>query len=922
MPIPIKYIQQGLAIGTFGLSMGALALWIRPSDKQMGILQMESYQYDESERRLLKAYGINPYDIITLQSLARIYEIMGQPNLEIRYLNEYLVIQPKDTNMRLHLAKVYLWNLQPALAIQQYLAILSYEPNNTDVLRKLANSYVWEQKPLLAIECFLKISQLGELELEDQRALVKLYIGTTQLKLALRLTEKIHRTYEKELIINDYITLADLYSWTNRLPLSDNTLGNMLDQLKDTWEVRIAYVDWYLNIVKPERAVFWLERWSRRPDELQIQSHERLVGVYQAELMEFEAIASMERLVTHPEATEAHRVQLFWMLIDANEAQKAWDWGLTFSSELIERENLLQPLIFLAMEFKELKRAETWARIWVVKSPEEKEPHIQLFKVLQLGEQKEAAKEEIKWLLAHFSKDSDVLQLAVDYFIQEKNIHLALDWANRGKELAKDKTLFLEAIVTCAQELKQWGTVIDTYTELIQAKPESFEYGMGLVYGYMEWIASGNAPERARSDSWYQINRLWKLHQSDDKKAEQIADVSGWAGDHASEFKRWTDLEARQIGDQYQEKQLNSAMNAKEYNWALPILEQRSTLPIFVQLDFERLTSIYQEQKKYQQELDLISGEHGLAMMEVWPRRKRRSELFFSLDRPEEGIDLLVDYFTNIEPNSKNLRSEILEKATWLSNPDKQLEIFRRFGQLDQADGIFTAELLFQKKHYPESKLTILNLKPEFQMTIKAQEVLHWCALALEDQPLQIKALTNIIALETDPKKRMVHQIESASLHHQMGKTDEAGALAEAILKVDPTHQRAMVILGYVNYDRKLYPSAADLLLRSGSTEVHDRFLRGAALLRFDEGYREGERVFHRLLRDYDQEESFKKWNLVLDIGYELNSPFYIERAWEMIIQHYKRNDVMPRYAPLCPVMPYTSFIRIVACKQKRSSII
>ena len=140
-------------------------------------------------------------------------------------------------------------------------------------------------------------------------------------------------------------------------------------------------------------------------------------------------------------------------------------------------------------------------------------------------------------------------------------------------------------------------------------------------------------------------------------------------------------------------------------------------------------------------------------------------------------------------------------------------------------------------------------------------------------------------------------QLEKASLLNQMGRSHLAEDAALEVLKLQPENSRAKVILAYIYYDKKLYPLAAEMILKSGTQDVQDRFLRGASLLRYPQGYREGERVFYDLLRDFKDQDDFRKWNMVLDIGYELNSPFYIERAWDQLMTRFYKKELLPRYA-------------------------
>lgn len=276
-------MKQGSAkriflITLFGILMCFVGFMIRPNTKHMGILKMESYFYEESEKRLLEAYEKNPEDLVTLKVLAQIYEILGRPEMVIRYLSEYIELRPKDTSTRLHLAKVFLWNLKQRHALEQYVAILEYEPENVDVLRKLAETYTWEQQHSEAIDCYRRIARIETLRQDDMRALIQLYIATTQLDEALTLAENMHRLFKDDLDYKDYLHIADLYSWTGRPALADTTLHRMVTLLKpETWEARLAFVDWYIYAGRSNRAITRCKQWIEKEDKFQLPSHEKLV---------------------------------------------------------------------------------------------------------------------------------------------------------------------------------------------------------------------------------------------------------------------------------------------------------------------------------------------------------------------------------------------------------------------------------------------------------------------------------------------------------------------------------------------------------------------------------------------------------------------------------------------------------------------
>ena len=164
--LKLKYF---LIIGGFSTIIVGISILILPSGKQMGIMQMESYQYDESLARLHASLEKNPNDVVALKYLSHLYNILGKPEKEIHYLEQYVKLRPKDVEQREELAKIYLWNLKHEPAKEQFLAILKIEPNNVPVLRKLASSFLWEQEYHESLNCYLKIEELNQLNLDDYK---------------------------------------------------------------------------------------------------------------------------------------------------------------------------------------------------------------------------------------------------------------------------------------------------------------------------------------------------------------------------------------------------------------------------------------------------------------------------------------------------------------------------------------------------------------------------------------------------------------------------------------------------------------------------------------------------------------------------------------------------------------------------------
>ena len=889
MRFELAPLKQAIYIAGLGCGLAGLGLLIRPSEKQMGILQMDSYLYEDAERRLLSAYAKNPKDLIALQSLSRLYEILGRPQEVIRYLKEYVELRPKDTKTRLELAKVYLWNLQQKPALNEYLAILDYEPGNIEVLRRLASAYAWNQQPEKAIGCYIKIGQVEPLTPDDQRALVQLYIGTTQLNSALALMEKMHRQSDSKLMIKDYTTLADIYVWTNRVSLADMAMDRMLDELKSPWDVRMAYVNWYMSMGKAQRAIFWLERWSRREDDLQVQSHEKLISILQSEFMELDAIASMERLVANPKSKESHRVQLFWMYFDSNNAEKTWTWGLSLGEELIVKEKLLFPLAQMAKMLKKFDKAEEFLLSIISVDKQNKDAHKSLLSIYQETNNKLASLQKITWLLQTYGTDLDILEQAIEYYSKEGQFNRAITLAQQGSSMDSNNPYFLSALVTSCASLEKWDLALAPCQKLLTLDPKNFNFAKTYldILIHLDKKAEGVA----------QLKNFWKTFASKVEPAHELAQFCGWLGDYKLQFEYWMDLESREPQSQYEEQMLEAAMASENYVWALGVLQKRKLLPTFDDGDFNRLLSIYRYTLRAKEELELLQEAQAQKIIAEQERRQRISDLYFELGKNREGLLELVAVHEKFRPQSENSKAELAKKSQWVDDPALQEKMLNQYGKLNGADGVILADLAFQKGDLIKVKQLLANISAEHLINIKAQNLLRECAIQSRNLEGQLTAVEILSQLESNPSLAVEWQLEKASLLNQLGRSHLAENAALAVLVAQPDNARAKVILAYIYYDQKRYPQAADMMFRSGTQDVQDRFLRGASLLRFPQGYREGERLFHALIQEFKTQDDFRKWNMVLNIGYELNSPFYIERAWDQLMTRFFKKEMLPRYA-------------------------
>lgn len=868
--------------------MGAIGMLLHPNKKQMGILQMESYQYQDAEDGLLEAYRKNPNDLVTLKSLSRIYKILGNPDKEIFYLKKYLKIRPKDTKVRKELAKVYLWNLKQDLAKKQYEEILTYDPKNIDVLKKLATSYTWEQLYEQAIDCYRKVQKLQGMSFEDYQNLIKLHISMTQLDEALKQSRLLHKRYAKKIELDDYLNLADLYLWKNEFENSIQVLDRMVRKSPRNIDLKSSYIDWLSNIDAQDVAVQKIQRWLRN-DPKNIKLLEILADFYLNANRTDDAMKVFTRILALDEAKDSHRLQYFWLLHERKKRKEAYTFGKTLSKKLKERENLWPTLGYLSYELGLYDESIDIWKYLISKNPDHQEAHELLFTIYQKTSKKDLAFQELLWLLERFPDHDLYVQYAVTIYLEKNEIEKAFQWAKHGLNLKPSSQFYMESIVTCATKLKDWRMAKAQLRELQGLYPNKFEYWTA----FLDILIALKETTECQSI----LNSMWDRFSEEKKKAEKIADYYGYCDLYQFKFKALLDLESREEGDQYAEALLESAVISKNFKYAEPRLAKKMENKTWNEKEYKWLRDIYQETVDQKKELYML--EHDAIKMYLKEEEvlKRLAQIYFDMGNNRKAVDYLIKRYEAFEPENEKLKAEILKKCQWVEDVNYQMEVFSKFGDLETADGVILADLLISQKNFEDAQKVLMKLKPPHSDAVRAHELLMYCAVELGDDEAYLEQLNSLVEKETEPNKASNFLSQRASLYHQKGEHKLAYEDVLRALDTNPQNQQARVVLGYIYFDWKKYPLAAETLKRSESKEIHDRFLMAASYLRFPQGYREGRRQFEQLLREHRRIHSFKRWNLELDIGFEIKSPYLIERAWHYLTGEFYKEGVMPRYA-------------------------
>ena len=231
------------------------------------------------------------------------------------------------------------------------------------------------------------------------------------------------------------------------------------------------------------------------------------------------------------------------------------------------------------------------------------------------------------------------------------------------------------------------------------------------------------------------------------------------------------------------------------------------------------------------------------------------------------------------------------------NNPKLEEAMVLKYAKAHGKEGLRLANLLYEQKKYKDCVETLDQLKKPYKNSIEAWQLRYYSSSFLKDKKLYHQALDFLITNEPDNFKRATYFSERAGIRYGLGQLQKAKDDAEAAFEFNPELNGAKIILGYIHYDLKEFRKSVQYFKQSQLNKLYDRFLLGAALMRFQEGIREGMQQFYGLMQEYRNIESFIKWNLYLDIGYELNSNNLIEKAWDNIMQKYYNPELLPRYA-------------------------
>lgn len=871
----------------FAILMTGTAVILLPNQKQMGILQMESYQYSDSLDRLQTAYKKNPKDVVAIKSLSKVYGIMGDPEKEIEYLEKYIELRPKDIDSRFDLAKIYLWNLMQNKAKEQYQEILKIKPDHESVLRKLALSYRWDQKYKESVECYEKIKKLNKLIYDDYESLVDLHLGYSKLEKALEVSLEIKEKFPKKAGIDYYKGLADIYLWLGHKEKAAHTLNEMLANSNNNINARFAFIEWHVNKGLNKKVIPLLKEWiAEEPNVIPLR--ETLVDTYLQERENSLAISELENLVQNPKANEQSKIQLYWLMIEEKHLKKAYQLSKKIPDEMKEREGLWPSLGYLTLDLDLLDESFSIWNNLREKYPEDFEVRDGLFELYRKQGKMDLARQQLAWLIERKPDHPTYLEFQIHTSLEDKNYKKALSSAINGAQRYPNNDYFLESAAQSARELKKWDTAYHYIKILSDRKPEEFSYVRELLDIHI-------ATEKYASAIPILDKEQYK-HRNDDMILFTISEYYGWCNSPFRQLEILDTLEKKSPGKQFDDERLRVALDHNFYTISEEIVRRRLNANIEPANNFKLLFGIYTDWGKNNELYEML--KHGKA--NTWLGRETvLTYLVEVYQNKGEYIKALKAYeeLFALSKNKDKVRKKMITVSGWADNPELEFEIYKNFADKKGEEGIKLAIMYNDRNQYQEALAVLKDLKEPFKNDKRVLELNYYLAISLKDQKLLPLALDRLIAQLPNGLQKARYLAERASLSYGNGKLEEASEDAQTAHQLAPDLNGPRLILGYIYYDKKEYRTAVRFFKMSELKTTYDRFLLAAALKRYPEGHREGLRIFHNMLREYRYERSFKKWNLYLDIGYELNDPNLLELAWDNLMQHHYRAELLPRYA-------------------------
>ncbi|MBD3419955.1 MAG: tetratricopeptide repeat protein [Chitinivibrionales bacterium] len=200
---------------------------------------MRLSQYERSAEVLSKLNSLNDDEI---QTLALIYETMGNASRAIRFYTKYQQRHPESISTGLKIADIYKKNRQYEQAESIYVALGKIHAGNPQIINGLGAIKLLQGDTALALDFFNTASLMDSTYNESMQNAAQVYISRGEFKEAIDIYEKLSSTEEHgEVYLN---SLALLYYYDNQYDKSERLIRSLLQK-----DMNDSELHFYLGLV-------------------------------------------------------------------------------------------------------------------------------------------------------------------------------------------------------------------------------------------------------------------------------------------------------------------------------------------------------------------------------------------------------------------------------------------------------------------------------------------------------------------------------------------------------------------------------------------------------------------------------------------------------------------------------------------------
>ncbi|MBN2753912.1 MAG: tetratricopeptide repeat protein [Candidatus Goldbacteria bacterium] len=219
----------------------------------IGILYGGRDEYDKAVEYLNKAIETDPDYLKAYDSLAKAHEIKGNTSAALAAYENYLELNPKDTDIMTLMAEVHYRANDTDKALKVYDGILKIHPENADALYSKGVIYSGQKQYKEAVKCFLKVESLREDSIINKYQLAIAYENLKDYGKALEKLDQITRLDPK--YVNAYYHIGYIYGEQKKLPQAIEMFEKLLESNKDNEEFYLLLGASYADNKQYQQAV-------------------------------------------------------------------------------------------------------------------------------------------------------------------------------------------------------------------------------------------------------------------------------------------------------------------------------------------------------------------------------------------------------------------------------------------------------------------------------------------------------------------------------------------------------------------------------------------------------------------------------------------------------------------------------------------